>query len=233
MKLLRAFTLLGLLLASHAQAVTWFPTQKVDPIDGQTLRVKVWASYGSYVYREPSRSDLVFFPITEPNWLWFSEDSGYGAFGNDYDKLAPEEAAAIKDWLAQHYSKKLKLKTQVDRLAWVEQIYALRKKDARFWRGFYCLMAYMTREDAARSLGYVNKALPLLEQELAANPQGEARMDVLYLLGEYHRRNGRLEKAQDYFEQVGKVTWTNSKGEAKIGQPYFDELIKERLALGQ
>lgn len=77
------------------------------------------------------------------------------------------------------------------------------------------------------------RVFALLEQELAANPQGEDRMDVLYLLGEYNRRNGSLEKARDYFDQVGKVTWKNRNGEEKVGQPYFDELIKERLSLSR
>lgn len=229
--LLRVLTLLGLMLASPAQAVTWYKTEKVDPIDGQTIKVKAWGSFGGYVYRAPSKVDQVFFPHTEENWLWFSEDSGYGSFGSDYDKLTPEEGVAIKAWLAQNYDRKQRPKTFVERLAWVERIYALRNKDATFWRGFYCLMAWMTRDDAARSLGYVSKALPLLEQELAADPQGERRMEVLYLLGEYSRRIGKLDKARDYFDQVGKVTWKDKAGAERVGLPYFDELVGERRAL--
>ncbi len=66
-------------------------------------------------------------------------------------------------------------------------------------------MAYVCSEDQKTTVAYVRKAVPLLEKKLSSNPEGVAKLEVLYLLGEYHRRLGDGEKAQEFFAQVKDV----------------------------
>ena len=66
---------------------------------------------------------------------------------------------------------------------------------------------------------------------MAAEPPGDLRMPVLYLLGEYHRRPGDGELSLKFFGEARQVVYTDEEGAEHTGSTYFNELIAEREAL--
>lgn len=183
-------------------ATTWASTTVVDPITRQRVKVQEPASSGSYIYGWPGKSDQVFWPYTDSNWLWFNPKSGYIAFGGDFAELDSSQAAALKVWLKSNFDRDAPPRSRVELLAWAERIYAVRGMDDDFWCHFYRLMAFETRADAKVSLEYVRKALPFLEKRLAATTQPGQTLETLYLLGEYNRRLGRDDEAMGYLERL-------------------------------
>lgn len=192
--------------SSHA--TTWASSKVRDPITGQRVTVQEPASSGSYVYSWPEKSDQVFWPYTDSHWLWFNPDSGYIAFGNDFEDLESPQRDALKTWLKANYDRKAPPKSRLELLLWAERVYALRGMDEDFWSMFYRLMAFETQDDSKTSLGYVNKATPLLEKSLSTTTDAGKTLRELYLLSEYNRRLGRDDEAKRYLERL-KTTEVN------------------------
>jgi uncharacterized protein (DUF2225 family) len=228
MKLTAALTV-ALLLSGIAFATTWAPSEKTDPLTGEKVPSQGIMSYGSYIYNWPSKSDLVFWPLTDENWICLNPKNGYAAFNSDFEELSDEEKKTVAAWLKKNYKPDNPPTSHKEKLAWLERVYGQRKMDEGFWCRFYRLMAYVHREDEKASLAYVKKALPLLKKKLESKPDGVNRLETLYLLGEYHRRLGEGEKAEVYFSQVKDVKYKDEGGKEQTGHPYFVELVDERL----
>ncbi|HEU5134179.1 MAG TPA: tetratricopeptide repeat protein [Steroidobacteraceae bacterium] len=222
------------MLAQPALATTWGESKVRDPVSGNNIKVQEPMSSGSYIYSWPGREDQVFWPMTDDNWLWFNPRSGYGAFGDDFEKLEGEALERVKAWLAANYDKARPPATRIEKLQWLEKLYGQRGMDEDFWCFFNRLMAFeYSQDDAAKSLEYVKKALPMLERQLANPQDDDARIPTLYLLGEYHRRLGNPDASRSYFDQAKSAPYKNDEGETLVGSPYFMELIEEREKLGE
>lgn len=220
--------LLSVLMAQTALATTWDTTELTDPLSGDKVQAYVINSFGSYIYHWPSKYDLVFWPLTTPNWICFNPKNGYAAFNHDFETVSVEEKLRLTRWLAENYNPSAAPESYTEKLAWLEQLYRQRKKDDNFWCKFYRLMAYVHREDQKKSMEYVNKTIPLLEAKLNSNPEGVERIEVLFLLGEYYRRLGEQEKSKQFFEEVKLAKYKDKEGLEQVGHPYFLGLIQDR-----
>lgn len=228
----RAVTALTLLLIGEiALATTWAPSEKTDPMTGEKIPCKEIMSYGSYIYQWPSKYDLVFWPLTDENWICMNPSTGYAAFNNDFEKLSDAEKKSLASWLGSHYTPGNSPMSYKKKLAWLEEVYSHRTMDDDFWCLFYRLMAYVLSEDRKACMAYVKKAVPLLEKKLTSNPAGVKKLETLYLLGEYHRRLGENKKAREYFAQIKNVKYKDRDGKERVGHPYFVELAEDRRKL--
>ena len=216
------------LMTGPGFATTWAPSEKTDPLTNEKVPAQEIVSSGSYIYNWPSKYDLVFWPLTDEKWICFNSKNGYGAFNNDFEKVSDEEKKTLIKWLAENYNPAEAPKSHEEKLVWLEKVYRQRKMDDDFWCRFYRLMAYVYRQDPKKSLVYIDKALSLLTKELDTKPQGIKKIEVLYLLGEYYRRIGELEKAKEYFGQVKITKYTDKEGKEQVGHPYFIGIIQER-----
>ncbi|MGI5869404.1 MAG: DUF2225 domain-containing protein [Kiritimatiellia bacterium] len=212
-------------------ATTWVPSTKTDPLSGEPVRSHEIVSFGSYIYGWDSKFDIVYWPFIDENWICLNPKTGYGAFNNDFENLTEEDKKTVSAWLKENYNPEQEPKTHKEKLAWLEKVYAQRKMNDDFWSQFYRLMAYVHQDDEKTSMAYVKKAVPLLKKKLKSNPEGEDKLEVLYLLGEYHRRLGKDKKAKKYFDQVKDVKYKDEKGKEKVGHPYFVSLVEDRQKL--
>lgn len=209
------------------RATTWAPREVRDPVTNTRVEVHEPASSGSYIYAWPEKSDQVFWPSTDPHWLWFNPRSGYIAFGGDFETLDPARQAVVRDWLKSNYDRDAPPQSRIALLMWAEKVYAVRGMGDEFWCHFYRLMAFETRADTKLSLGYVAKALPLLEKELTASTEPGQTLKALYLLGEYNRRLGREEEAKRY---LARLTYLEVDEEMSGFKKYLLEIAREQSA---
>jgi len=122
-KLLHLFAVLIALASTTGGATTWGKIKVRDPINRDRLEVSTPASSGGYIYQWPGKSDLVFWPYTDENWLWFNPESGYIAFGNDFEKLDQSQREALKSWLQKNFDKNKPPASRLDLLNWAEKLY--------------------------------------------------------------------------------------------------------------
>lgn len=222
----QCFIVIMLLAASTlANATTWAPEKVRDPISNQRIQVSQPASSGSYIYHWPGKSDQVFWPYTDENWLWFNPKSGYIAFGNDFEEINESERDTLKTWLDKEFDRKMPPESRLGLLAWAEKVYSARGMDDDFWCHFYRLMAYETTADIEISLGYVRKAIPLLAKRLESPKDPGQRIETLYLLSEYHRRLGDDEISAGYLEQLESIQVNDDLYDFKI---YLLDIAKEQ-----
>lgn len=222
---------ISLFITGTIYATKWAKTEMIDPLNGEKVPAKGIMSSGEYIYNWPSKYDLVFWPLTDEAWICFNPKNGYIAFNNDFEALPDTEKVPLKKWLRENYDPQQMPRSFDEKLAWLEKVYGQRKMDDEFWCTFYRLMAYVHREDEAKSLEYVNMAIPLLEKRLQENTEGIKKIEVLYLLGEYYRRLGEKDKAIEYFAQVKSARYIDKEGKEHIGHPYFISLIQDREKL--
>lgn len=226
-----ALGLVVFIAAATTHGTLWTKLEKTDPLTGQKVPAYGILSFGGYIYDWPSKYDLVFWPLTDPHYICFNPASGYGAFNPDFDTPSEQEKEALRKWLRANYDPSRPPKTHAEQLPWLEKLYRLRKMDDDFWCRFYRLCAYVYRDDPKKSLEYVQKALPLLQKQWKAKPEGIRKIETLYLLGEYNRRLGEFRKAQHYFAQAKTATYRDRDGKEKTGHPFISELIRDRESL--
>lgn len=223
--------LFAIMLAAHVRATTWGESEFTDPMTKEKVPCFQPMSSGSYIYSWPSKYDMVFWPLTDEQYISINPKTGYGAFNADFEEVPEGERAALAAWLEKNYDPQSPPRTLEQKMEWLEKVYSQRKMDDAFWSRFFRLMAYTFREDEAKSLGYVKKAMPLLEAAYAAEPKGIDRLEIVFSLGEYNRRLGNNEKANEFFGQISTIEYEERDGTKKTGHPYFVELATERKAL--
>jgi len=74
-----------------------------DPISDGECTGLVAYSYGSYVYQWPSKLDQVFWPETDPGFIWHCPSSGLTAFQPEIEQLSDPEKRRVKAFLATGY----------------------------------------------------------------------------------------------------------------------------------
>ncbi|MES0491300.1 MAG: DUF2225 domain-containing protein [Leptospirales bacterium] len=225
--------LFAFLIVLLSLGTTWFEEDATDPVSGEQISVRNIGSYGSYIYQWDSKYDLIYWPFTNKNWIWFNPKSGYGSFAHNFSTLKPKEIITIRKWLQNNYDPAKPPATHTELLEWIGKIYEIREMSDDHWNYYYRLMAYMYREDPVKSIEYVNKALPLIEKKYETKLSEKGLLEVLYLLGEYNRRLGNIEQAKIFFEKVKTQTYKEEDGTETTGHPYFLELIENREQLMQ
>ncbi|MEL7022622.1 MAG: hypothetical protein AAGL69_02680 [Pseudomonadota bacterium] len=211
-----------LFCATNSIATTWGSTTVQDPLTGDQCEVKEPASYGSYIYSWPSKYDGVYWPFTDENWLWECEDSGYISFGDDFSDLTDDEISRIRKHLSKASSQR---GSDLKRL---EAMYRLRDKDDKFWAWFYRVKAVILTQDA-NAARY--EALQLMEASVETMEPGFDLIQTYYLIGEYHRIFGKIDKAKTYFSKARSVEWQDDEGNAQTGSEYINKLIDERVTM--
>lgn len=214
-----------LVVSTISYATTWVTEKVRDPIANARINVSQPASSGGYIYQWPEKSDQVFWPYTDDNWLWFNPKSGYIAFGGDFEEIDSVQRDTLKAWLKANFDRKVLPKSRLELLAWAEKVYAVRGMDDDFWCYFYRLMAYETKTGIDTSLGYVRKAIPLLIKRLELVTKQNQRMETLYLLSEYHRRIGNVADSVTYLDQL---TATEVKDDLSGFKTYLLDIVREQ-----
>ncbi len=220
------FTILLLsVMPAFVWGTTWVPVKVRDPVGGGLIEVQQPASWGSYIYEQPGKSDQVFWPYTYDVWLWFNPKSGYIAFGDDFEKVDASKKAALKVWLKTNFDRKRLPVSRLELLSWAEKVYSVRGMDDDFWCYYYRLMAYENRANQPVSLDYVRKALPLLLAKLESAKEPSLIMETLYLLSEYNRRLGTNSDSDAYLARLQSFETEDDLSEFKT---YLLNIAKEQ-----
>lgn len=226
MRLISTVLLCG--LCGSASAITWVPTQVEDPISGKRCKVSEPASFGSYIYSFPSKYDGVYWPHTDPQWMWFCPDSGYISFGDDFSELEPDEIERVRTYLGDHCRGNRADMSTLEKLVMLESVYRLRDKNEFFWAWFKRVKAVYL-DELARSER--EQTIPMLEKELAQLEPGFEMIQKLYVLGDYYRQTGEHERALELFERAKTLEWKDEDGNRQVGSEYINEIIGERTKL--
>jgi hypothetical protein len=188
----------GWTLSAASHATTWAEPKPVpDPVrNGAKCHVSQPMSSGSYIYQWPSKYDQVFWPLTDPNGIWFCQESGFTAFIDDFE-LTDAERAAVAAELASY--KTIKRPSLRQKLMLLQKSYAARKLDARMKTRLPRVLAYYYETelgdfDGARA--FRRQALEMIEATLPTELPEADRLEYLFVSAVYSREFGDLEKSR-------------------------------------
>jgi len=221
-----------LLAPSLVWATTWGATTVKDPIRPRAhCEVSEPQSFGSYIYHWPEKFDQVFWPLTESNGLWSCSTSGFVAFIGDFDGLSEAEVERIRAFLHSDEGKAGKVDELPARLDRLEQIYALREKDAHFRTVLLRVLAFHHENalDApARAADYRRKALGLMRERLAESAlEPLQRLEYLFVCAAYERWFGDVAASDAWVSQLDEAMAAHDEGEHADYIEYLSKLKQE------
>lgn len=210
-----------------AHATTWTEPEPVpDPVrQGAKCLVSQPMSYGSYIYQWPSKYDQVFWPLTDPNGIWFCRESGFTAFIDDFE-LKSDERAALASELATFY-KPLDKPSMREKLVLLQKSYGARKPDARTQIRLLRVLAYYYETELSDLVGasaFRHQALEMIETALRQKlPEGE-RLEYLFVSGVYYREFGDPDKSRTTLQALEQALKENKDEKLKGFVEYLSEL---------
>jgi hypothetical protein len=225
-----------LAFAGRAEAITWSEGTIECPVCKQTIPAQRVASYGSYVYRYPSKYQLVFWPHTDSYSWYFCPECHYTAFMGEFAKVPADKVAAVRQAIAklkQPQPKKPYHEISIAyRLKLAEAISTALGRDDLYWCHFARVHGYhlarLGDKEAAKAarLG----SLALAQKLLKANAPEPTKKELTFLIGALQHFTGQKAAAIATLKKVPQAP-VEPKGKMKDEQAksfgqYLDELAK-------
>jgi len=228
--------------------ITWFPKEFECPICKTKNIFLVVGSYGNYIYQDPSKYQLIFWPYTDsPGWYSCSK-CHLSAFMGDFEHIPVDKLPDLRKALAEvtlpqqpqrSAKESLERPPYLDipvsaRMAVAEKVYRIlgRDNDA-FMNHFYRVVGYHAGETSAADEAR-KKSIAITERQLTDPSLAGQRKELLYILGAMRHFTGDDAGAKKAFNEASKEKYQNSdlKTEQNTGyDAYLTELINEYLEM--
>lgn len=232
--------------------ITWFPKEFECPVCKTKNTFMVVGSYGSYIYADPSKYQLIFWPYTDtPSW-YSCKKCRLSIFMEDFEQIPADKIAALRKMLettslpaqTERPPKAdrptsdppyLEIPTAL-RVSVAERVYqTLGKTDDEFWNHFYRVLAYHYdgHGKAAEAEQARRKSIAITEKLLTAKSDGK-RKQLLYILGAMRHFIGDDSAALKALEEAGTLTFKDSElpAERNTGyDQYLSQAIKEYVEM--
>lgn len=215
---LAAACALAALLAPAALAVTWFDAEVTCPLCAHKNTFKRVGSYGSYVYRYPSRYQHLYWPHTDRHFLYSCGQCRLTSYMWDFEKLPKEKHEAAKKALeaVKAYDTPVKGYHEIPpswRMAVAEKVYLLLDKDEEFWCHFRRVQGFLLERDGKRTEAAEarKKALALAEKMLEGRSHALRAKELLVVVASMQHFTGAHAEALKTLEQAKTATYQNEK----------------------
>lgn len=235
---------------TNASFITWFPKEFECPVCKTKNTFMVVGSYGSYIYADPSKYQLIFWPYTDtPSW-YSCKKCRLSIFMGDFDDIPPNKIADLRKMLEttslpaqpergpkenMNQPPYLDVPT-VLRVSVAEKVYQiLGKTDDAFWNHFYRVLAYHYdgHGKTAEAEQARRKSIAITEKLLTAKSAG-TRKELLYILGAMRHFVGEDTAALKALEEAGTLTYKDNElpAERNTGyDQYLSQAIKEYVEM--
>ena len=235
----------------NTHLITWFPAVIECPVcKTKNIFLEV-GSYGSYIYHDPTKYQLVFWPFTDsPSW-YSCKKCRYTAFMGTFAKPPAEKIPELRKVLAAVSLPPQKEMTEKDarerppylaipvsaRMLVVEKVErALGNADDEFWNHFYRVLGYhfAGEGNSAEADGARLKSLEITEKMLADPKYDGKRKELLYLAAAMKHFLRQDDDAKKLLSEASALTYADKALESERNQDYdgyLSNLIKEYLEM--
>lgn len=207
------------------------------------------ASFGSYIYADPSKYQLIFWPYTDtPSW-YSCKKCRLSIFMEDFEQIPPDKIADLRKLLettslpaqpdrgpkeSRQNPPYLEIPS-VQRIAVAEKVYKALGRGDEFWDHFYRVQAYHYDGEGktAEAEQERRKSIALIEKRLTAKSDGK-RKELLYVLGAMRHFVGEDTAALKTLEEAGTLTYKDNELPAERNTNYDQYLsiaIKEYVEM--
>jgi hypothetical protein len=234
--------LISTVFAFSAHAITWFEESFTCPVCSTENTFRVAGSWGSYVFRYPSKYVYVFWPHTDSNAWYSCGTCRLTLYMHDYLDVPEDKLEALRTALES-----VTLDTQHDdyaeipmleRLNAAEVAYKALDRDGYFWCQFWRIKGYHFAEagDFNRAEIAWARALEYCETLLEVSREERRRKELFAISGAMRFVTGDREGAAKAFRSTAEVDFTYrqpfSEPAARrwlndLGEPVTDRALKK------
>lgn len=183
------------------------------PVCEHSILVNQILSCGGYIYEWKSKYDLIYWPDTEPDFIYICKNCSYAQIHNHFFDISDNQKKKLKSYLAEIWIPQEKI-SPVVRYDQAILVNTILDKDEDFWAWFNRILIYFYRtNNPDKAKEYAKKEIELLKNNRGELPDG--KKNRLYLLGEYHRMIGDNSTAKDYFNKALRAN-LSTKAKAMI-----------------
>ncbi len=226
----------GLLLgvsARHAVSETWVDVEATCPVCATVNFFQVPGSFGTYVYREPSRYQYVFWPATTDFFVYTCRRCHLSTYMSDFEAIPPDKITE----LAAMLEREAKIDGPVvpyfeipitTRLDIAREVYGLLGRDEPFWCELERITGYHLAESGASKAAHTarERALALAEGLLEKEAAATAK-ETLVIVGTMRFFTGDLSGARAALDDASKRTFTGEDRDAAGLDGFLTQLIDD------
>ena len=230
--------------APRAGAITWFPREFECPVCHTKNTFLTWGSYGSYIYQDPSKFQLIFWPFTDRPTVYTCKKCHLSTFMSDFEDVPKEKHEEILKALegvkleyseagSAYYKEAEYLKIPVtQRLLAAGAVYKVLGSDDDFWCHFYRVLGYHyeAEENQAKADEARRAALDIALRMLGDKERADRRKEFLVITGAMrHFLRDDAAALRDFREALA-LKYGNKSLEAenvKNYDEYLTELLRE------
>ena len=221
------------------RATTWAPQTVKCPICGTPNKFVEIMSYGSYIYRWPSKFQYVFWPRTESASMYSCSSCRLTCFMWDFRSIPEDKREAIRKKLeGVTFDKKYADYRRIpmsQKLTVAEKVYSLLDKDDRFWCDFHRIKGYhLVKEKKPKEAADARKkSLALAEKLLKDKKLAGQKKELLLISGAMRHCIDDNKGALRDFNEALKLTYKNDKIKKENAEgldKYLTGLLKEYIA---
>ncbi len=195
--------LLALIICIPARGTMVVPEKESCPLCQSEVYLTRLASFGSYIFEEPCKYDLIFPPASYKSFIATCRKCGYSQTVADFLSLSPSQVEKLKSsTLVTSWQPVSKEVPFADRLERAIQMNLEIARGGEFWAFFNRVLIYHFRTlDPRRAARVAKEELDLLKHD----PTLRAK-ERLYLLGEYSRLSGDPAAAEVLFRKAANTS---------------------------
>lgn len=225
-------------LTQIAYATDWTDIGRRCPMCGHNNKFLTWASYGNYIYSEPSKYQYVYWPYTDKPSVYSCVDCHYSALIGEFDSVKSAEIAGVRSYLETIKNDK-KYSDYSDipiltRLDYAEKINGFRYHDNESWCRFYRILGYHTEragkiEEAKIARG---RAIKLAQRSLKDTTSKGREKEFYYIIGAMYHFTNNDDSALVYLEKATTLRYESAsmkKEDLDDFNDYLDALSKDYM----
>jgi hypothetical protein len=231
----------ALALPTRARATTWADAEVTCPVCGEKNTFREIRSYGTYVYRWPSKFQYVFWPLIDGNSVYSCRKCRLTCLMWDFREVPAGKHEAVRKALEGirfegveiegHHERYTDIPV-VARIEAAEKVYEVLGQDDEGRCRFHRVMGYHREEagDLAGASAARGKALDLARRMLDLKENAGVRKELLVISGAMKHHLGDDTGALADFREAGKLTYSKNampKKNAEGLDKYLGELLEE------
>jgi hypothetical protein len=255
LKCLLVVTLVCMLSAASAVAITWFRKEIECPICKTKNTFFVVGSYGSYIYQDESKFQFVFWPHTASRSFYSCKQCRLTALMGDFEQTPKDKHTEILKQLEgvkfelredkesklvdEYYKSAVYLKIPVSqRLLAAQKVYEVVGRGDEFWCHFYRVLGYHFEAEKQQKEADDSrrKALALAEKMLADKANAEKRKELLLISGAMrHFLKDDSGALKDFNEALPLKYWDQAlkKENNENYDTYLSDLLRQYVKMIQ
>jgi len=218
-------------LPMSAFASTWVDIELTCPVCGTGNLFKKPASFGTYVYQEPSRFQYVFWPATTDTFLYTCRRCHLSAYMQDFSNVPPEKIAPLAAMLERdgaldgavipYYEIPMTLRLAIGR-----RVYEELGRDTEFWCEFHRIAAYHYAESSQPERAHDARATALAEARALLDAEPAAsRKELLVIVAAMQFFTGDAAGARDSLSEAEQHTFQSADRESTALDAFLSSLI--------